>query len=369
MSEEAALLAAIRTHPDEDTPRLVYADWLQEHDRADRAEFLRLQCEVARLPDSSAAKGEKRMRAGMLLAKHGEDWFGDLRSAFKGCVIERGFVRELAGDAAAFQNHAKMVARFAPVLHTARVWSVGGAAAAVLKLPCFKWVRAVSLDRVEPASLGPLRKFVPPPALADLTIITNEMRDADRIFPLLDAPLLRNPARLGLYLELMPDSYPGHDEEVRLAGVQTLRVLDRLDLPNLRGFGFWGVNDELAKRLAAWPGLARLDKLLFYCSAVETSAVPILLASPRLPNITRAEFDENMIGDAAAEAIAACPKFAGLTYLDLGENEITNRGANALADSPYLKNLDHLDLRENQIGPRVWKRLARQFGEAFQDDE
>lgn len=31
MNDEALLLAAILTHPGEDTPRLIYADWLQEH--------------------------------------------------------------------------------------------------------------------------------------------------------------------------------------------------------------------------------------------------------------------------------------------------------------------------------------------------
>src|SRR4051794_27836662 len=45
MRDEAALLAAIAAHPDEDTPRLMYADWLDEHGRSDRAEFIRLQCD------------------------------------------------------------------------------------------------------------------------------------------------------------------------------------------------------------------------------------------------------------------------------------------------------------------------------------
>ena len=31
MSDEAALLKSIIAHPDEDTPRLVYADWLDEN--------------------------------------------------------------------------------------------------------------------------------------------------------------------------------------------------------------------------------------------------------------------------------------------------------------------------------------------------
>jgi uncharacterized protein (TIGR02996 family) len=40
-SDEAHLLAAIAEAPDEDTPRLVYADWLDEHDQPERAEFSR----------------------------------------------------------------------------------------------------------------------------------------------------------------------------------------------------------------------------------------------------------------------------------------------------------------------------------------
>jgi uncharacterized protein (TIGR02996 family) len=47
MSDEAALLKAIIAHPDEDTPRLVYADWLDEHGRSVEAEFVRTQCRIA----------------------------------------------------------------------------------------------------------------------------------------------------------------------------------------------------------------------------------------------------------------------------------------------------------------------------------
>lgn len=51
MSEEAAFLRAIHADPDDDTPRLVFADWLQETgDRADAewAELIRLQVRLAR---------------------------------------------------------------------------------------------------------------------------------------------------------------------------------------------------------------------------------------------------------------------------------------------------------------------------------
>lgn len=46
--EADALLDAIFAEPDEDTPRLVYADWLEEHDQANYAAFIRMQCAAAR---------------------------------------------------------------------------------------------------------------------------------------------------------------------------------------------------------------------------------------------------------------------------------------------------------------------------------
>lgn len=56
MSDLDALVAAALDRPDDDTPRLVVADWLDDHadifpdpaDARDRAAFIRLQCDRAR---------------------------------------------------------------------------------------------------------------------------------------------------------------------------------------------------------------------------------------------------------------------------------------------------------------------------------
>ena len=50
MSDHDALVQAILHAPDDDAPRLVFADWLDENGDADRAEFIRVQCRLARLP-------------------------------------------------------------------------------------------------------------------------------------------------------------------------------------------------------------------------------------------------------------------------------------------------------------------------------
>lgn len=52
--EQLALEAAVVAAPDDDLPRLVYADWLDEHGDGERAEFIRLQV---------AAGARRRVRA------------------------------------------------------------------------------------------------------------------------------------------------------------------------------------------------------------------------------------------------------------------------------------------------------------------
>src|SRR5262249_17672416 len=64
------LLHEILSSPDEDLPRLVYADWLEEHGDADRAEFIRVQCALARLPAYDPDAAELEQRAQELLLAH-----------------------------------------------------------------------------------------------------------------------------------------------------------------------------------------------------------------------------------------------------------------------------------------------------------
>jgi uncharacterized protein (TIGR02996 family) len=48
-ADELAFLRGICDSPDDDAPRLVLADWLEEHGQGERAEFVRVQCELARI--------------------------------------------------------------------------------------------------------------------------------------------------------------------------------------------------------------------------------------------------------------------------------------------------------------------------------
>jgi uncharacterized protein (TIGR02996 family) len=51
--QEAAFLRGVAEDPDDDAPRLIFADWLEENGRADKAAFVRWEVELSRLPRSS----------------------------------------------------------------------------------------------------------------------------------------------------------------------------------------------------------------------------------------------------------------------------------------------------------------------------
>ena len=97
-----AFLRAIRADPEADLPRLVYADWLDEHDDPARAEFVRVQCELAKLPDHDDAYAALEDREHELLAEHEAKWLGDGPTPDE-WTFRRGFVDEVRLDLAATQ--------------------------------------------------------------------------------------------------------------------------------------------------------------------------------------------------------------------------------------------------------------------------
>ena len=111
MTDEAALLAAVLANRDEDMPRLAYADWLDEHGQNARAEFIRVQCELARAkrtcpgPDLCRFKRceycDLRGRERELILAHETDWFppfGIEKLYLIACANERTAVHPQEGD-------------------------------------------------------------------------------------------------------------------------------------------------------------------------------------------------------------------------------------------------------------------------------
>jgi uncharacterized protein (TIGR02996 family) len=114
MSHEEGFLRAILDTPDDDGPRLVYADWLAERGDA-RGEFIRLQCVAARTPADDPRRRALRAREEELLAAHAPDWCASLGLGTDECRFRRGFVEAVEIHADRFLERPEALFRAAPV--------------------------------------------------------------------------------------------------------------------------------------------------------------------------------------------------------------------------------------------------------------
>jgi uncharacterized protein (TIGR02996 family) len=90
--ELRSLLQGCKDAPDDDTPRLVLADWLEEHGEADRAEFVRLSVRLAagEIPLGDEAVSLARLHE--LYARNADKWLGGLRDWTGRLVFKRGLI-------------------------------------------------------------------------------------------------------------------------------------------------------------------------------------------------------------------------------------------------------------------------------------
>lgn len=162
MSEREALLRAVCENPDEDTPRLVFADWLQENGEEARAEFICAQVRHAeRLRNAAPDTPGHAARARELWLQYGTQWRAEL-PVVSGLswhdAFSRGFV-EIASIASDTElvRHADAVFS-QPIRHLAIGTFRGVAGFSALR--GLRWLKTLSLGnrRANPKYLTELLK-------------------------------------------------------------------------------------------------------------------------------------------------------------------------------------------------------------------
>ena len=104
-----SFLEAIREDPADDVPRLVFADWLEDEGDYDRAEFIRVQCELARGVRDRGRSLELLARYRHLFEANREKWLGPLAELAPDALFERGFVDSIRVSASLFLEHAEAI--------------------------------------------------------------------------------------------------------------------------------------------------------------------------------------------------------------------------------------------------------------------
>jgi uncharacterized protein (TIGR02996 family) len=245
MSDRRAFLEAIRAAPEDDTPRLIYADWLEEHGQGetdrDRAEFIRAQCALARLrygsPEHAARERPLQARDAELRARHQKAWAAELNlppSRDTRCRFRRGMVERVSCTVRYFVEHADALLDAAPV---EAVWFRRATPRNVAELaacPGFARLRGVEFMTGDtPAEV--IARFFAAVSVSQLRTVELVTVVVNRLSPTWET---RNVA-LAVALARCPG----------LAGLKRLRLRDA------------GVGDEGGLALARSPHLAGLELL------------------------------------------------------------------------------------------------------------
>jgi uncharacterized protein (TIGR02996 family) len=240
MSMKQAFLRAVIESPDDDTPRLVCADWLEENGDPARAEFIRLQVQEWALTHGQCGSPFSR-RIQELYWPNRDRWIREELPAWlhKEHYVEfrRGFVEGVSTTALRLVEKAEELWLAAPV----RKLSLRGAG-------------------------GRVQALAACPFLARVTelLLMNRVGDAD-----------------ATALEASP----------------FLGGLRELDLSNSQ------IGDAGARALAACPGLAGLTRLDLHICRVGDAGALALADSPHLGRVERLDLLCNPIGPAVRTAL------------------------------------------------------------------
>jgi uncharacterized protein (TIGR02996 family) len=313
-TEVEAFLKRILAYPDDDAPRLIFADWLEDQAAAhqarsrtaispalewtpERGRFIRIQIALARLREEAAREVEltglsKRDNAlnnliqeeQELESKYHAEWIVPFQGLATGAMFRRGFVEQVNVVAKDLIHHAPELFAASPLRHI-RLIDVGDSLPGVFN--CQLLTR-----------------------LAALTIHGSHV----------GLPLARVVARADY-----------------LAGLKTL---------NLTSNDF---DDESVQHLAASPVVANLEELDLSKNDLGETSAQAMAASPQLRNLRTLELRNNKLGPVGAEAIAGSERLANLKYLGLSTNEIGIARLQTLSRSQGFFRVPLLDLSSNKL--------------------
>ena len=393
MTDRDALYRSILAHPADDTPRLVYADWLEENDRAEEAEFIRVECRLDSITPDDAEYSElldRQEELRLWLAAHmpgpelklatglrvegGLDWWTQTL---------RGFPRFLEFDGHQYTG-AKPMRALAAALGKA-----------FTRLP----TRWLALRFVSIVQLAELLKH---PVLAGLDRLTIQLGATDD--PQDEACLLiAECAHLRNLRDLIVTFPIGDAGAATLARSDHLGRLNRFRLDQMtwctpaaiRSLGaspwFRGLlsldlselDDSIFEELCRLAPFSNLHTLKFQEGSFSRSAWQTFARSKSFPRLSRLVNDTEMadgqaavlasatdldlrvlelsscaIGNDGAAALSRAPWFGGLRRLDLSFNRLTAAGFAAIAGSRALTELQYLDLSYSTPGVRGLRALA-----------
>jgi uncharacterized protein (TIGR02996 family) len=366
VTTEDAFLHDILSAPDNDDLRLIFADWLEDHGNPDRAEFIRVQIELARLTPDDPLSAALTEREADLLVDHGDRWRAPLRDlGVTRAVFRRGFVEVIFLEEGPV---AQLRALFAAApIRELRIRSINAAGVAeVTRMPELGRLELLSVGSTRRIGLDGARALGECPHLANLTtlVISQGAIETEGVRAIVSSPHLRSLTKLSFRCCDLTDESAALLAESALvprlqsldlgwnyfrpAGVRTILAspctrLERLDLDDNTFNG-----PEIARTVAEATHL-RLTRLNLGEARIGPEGMAALASAPHLASLRTLVVQNCALGDEGLRTLATSPYLAGLNELWLCHNSVTAIGIAALGEAPFWSGLRHLNLNDRTL--------------------
>ncbi len=352
MQSPALFMEAIASDPDNDAPRLEYADWLTRN-KNPLGEFIRIQLELAKtivipgVEDEATAKLKKR--EALLLKKHGGAWLKESLPEWAR-QINSGFHRGFPGvwcNAGDWGQHGdSLVARF-PV-HRLNIRATTKSVVSLSKSEALLKVRLLDLSH-SPLDDTVFSELAASPCLANLTGLYAWKcgLGVGAARAVAKSKYLGNLCRLNL-----------EENRITADGIAALVAapsLGQLTYLNVRSND---VGPDAGPHLGRAALLSNLAELNLGNNDLGPDAV-VGLCQKLSPALWSLSLDGNAMQDAGAEALAAATQVKKLATLNITYNQLTARGAKAIAAAKQFTSLAELDLGANELGAAGVEALAK----------
>lgn len=369
---EKDLLAAVIAAPQDDQPRLAYADWCDEHDPS-RAEFIRVECEIEKLSKNDPRYRLLCSRATQLRDEHQKRWLAPLADLTFFAQFRRGFPETVGIRVEKFAEVAERLFAATPISSISLCCiDIKDYLPSILACPHLHNLRRLSLTGLK-LNDEHIVQLAETPYLSNLNTleIGDNLFGACGVSALVQSPHLTKLTSLSLYkTPLGPEGCKAFAHECRLtelrdlnlynasvgdAGAVAIASAQLSKLTNLSlGRGVNGNNslgpsiqDKGAAALANAQHLCSLVQLNLENNYIGDKGAIAIARSENLRSLMQLNLQSNAIGAKGGLALAVAQQFTNLSYLDLTNNILGKEGVQAFASSPLLTHLKHIGLSGN----------------------
>jgi uncharacterized protein (TIGR02996 family) len=354
MSDRDALLAAIVARPDDDAPRLAFADWVDEQPdpgAGDWAAVIRAQVEAARHDRFSPRWLELTRIAAEILRKHKDDWGTVWPSRLGRLAFRRGFRETVEFDGRSFHNLADREFRVTPI-RAVMLAQLANKDGRVLDPEIPQHAGWAGVEAVDLAGNRPqvARWFfdeagprMPKLRAVGLRGMGLDAWQAANLLASIRAPALEA-------VDLSRNPLFDTVDPARLIQHPVMARLRWLDLQNT------GVNSEVVQELVSSPHTTGLRVLNLGRDTETVPPEPLgmdglrpLLTGRYLSGLEVLDLSNQDLTVVGGEYLADWPGLSSVRELRLAGNQLEYGTAWRLAESRYVRNLRSLDLTDNPI--------------------